>query len=892
MLTAMKLMGNPDSITEYHSREENYYYQQGNSIDEILNKDEGLSYIQVNGMLTKEIGYDEGENISEVDFSNLLSGKNRKGEELFSKEHKIHGIDFTFSAPKSVSIQSLLFKDTQIISAHDEAVIETMKEIESSHAFSIQRDKNNNSTTKAIETKKFCFVSVRDGFSREHDPHLHTHCILMNMTENDNKFCAVDMARLFRGDFNKVFGSIYRSKLANKLSSIGYSVSYTKKGEFRLDCIPYEMERKFSKRNKQIQDAKGEKNEKDMIAWKETRSAKNPTVDKKEILDTWNSEAKEVLSELSIKYSENENILKIDDFKSAEQAERERTVHSRKEWAEQARSSIEAQQENRINRADLSEDEKWRLSLRRATDKTAWLTRKELITEYLSDCLRSEKFENITYQECENRLNEQIKRHRIVKQGEFYTSNEMIHIEKEYFNFAGELLSYKWKNPDKKELENFMEEYQTSSKAKNGRGLSEVQFTGVMKAIKSQRIISCIQGDAGAGKTTALKAITKYYKDQDIEVLGLAMQGVAAKNLENEAGATSLTLASYLGRKNAENAKPKVILFDEASMLDSRNALALLKKAEKTGDKIILIGDINQLGAISAGKPFERFVEYYNELKETIFFNENYRQKDPDLREAVDLAKQGKMEECLEKLDKSPAGGIIEEKNKAVRLAKVAKLYNNDTLILANTRNTKKNLDFLIRDSLVNKNEVDKTEQIFSLMEKDEEGIDVPKEMNLAVGDIIVFTQNDYQKYPDNEIRNGQRVKITNIKDTEITYKNEAGKEFIIDTKKYNYIDYGYAMTTYKSQGQTFNKVVVDADTSISSLNDMRNAYVQITRCRDDIKIYTDDKESFVELAKERNVEKDTMDILYARKAEDVKEKMDKIEAKKEQKTKKEMELE
>ena len=87
-------------------------------------------------------------------------------------------------------------------------------------------------------------------------------------------------------------------------------------------------------------------------------------------------------------------------------------------------------------------------------------------------------------------------------------------------------------------------------------------------------------------------------------------------------------------------------------------------------------------------------------------------------------------------------------------------------------------------------------------------------------------------------------------------------EEFKIDTEKFPYIiDYGYALTTYKSQGQTYNKVVIDADTSVPVLNDMRNAYVNITRCRNEIQIYTDDKDYLKELAQERYVEQDTLDM-------------------------------
>ena len=166
----------------------------------------------------------------------------------------------------------------------------------------------------------------------------------------------------------------------------------------------------------------------------------------------------------------------------------------------------------------------------------------------------------------------------------------------------------------------------------------------------------------------------------------------------------------------------------------------------------------------------------------------------------------------------------------------------------------------MIRQQLLDNGTLNKeSEKLFDLTVLDEDGIETPKQVYLAIGEKILFTKNEYKEY---DIRNGERATITNIEDKFLTVKTEDNRELKIDTEKFPYIiDYGYALTTYKSQGQTYNKVVIDADTSVPVLNDMRNAYVNITRCRNEIQIYTDDKDYLKELAQERYVEQDTLDM-------------------------------
>ena len=58
--------------------------------------------------------------------------------------------------------------------------------------------------------------------------------------------------------------------------------------------------------------------------------------------------------------------------------------------------------------------------------------------------------------------------------------------------------------------------------------------------------------------------------------------------------------------------------------------------------------------------------------------------------------------------------------------------------------------------------------------------------------------------------------------------------------KQYKYIGHGYALTDYKSQGQTEKHVIYHADTN--KVVNFNQAYVGITRGKESVTIYTNDK--------------------------------------------------
>jgi len=63
-----------------------------------------------------------------------------------------------------------------------------------------------------------------------------------------------------------------------------------------------------------------------------------------------------------------------------------------------------------------------------------------------------------------------------------------------------------------KEAESYVNDLNRESKAKGGRVMSKIQSQAVVDMLSTKNMISVVQGDAGSGKTSSLKAVADHYK--------------------------------------------------------------------------------------------------------------------------------------------------------------------------------------------------------------------------------------------------------------------------------------------------------------------------------------------------------------------------------------------
>jgi ATP-dependent exoDNAse (exonuclease V) alpha subunit len=89
-------------------------------------------------------------------------------------------------------------------------------------------------------------------------------------------------------------------------------------------------------------------------------------------------------------------------------------------------------------------------------------------------------------------------------------------------------------------------------------------------------------------------------------VLGTATSGQAARNLGEGAGIESRTVASVAWRLDhyaLRLSDRHVLILDEGAMTSDVDLARLLAAVERSGAKLIVVGDDRQLGAIGRAPP-------------------------------------------------------------------------------------------------------------------------------------------------------------------------------------------------------------------------------------------------------------------------------------------------
>lgn len=158
------------------------------------------------------------------------------------------GIDLTFSAPKSVSLQALIGGDVAIIRAHDLAVERAIAAAEER----AQARKKVNRRSQVEETRNLVVAKFRHETSRERDPQLHTHALVLNLTQRrDGQWRALRNDEIIKT--TRCLGAVYRAELAAELQRAGYTLRHGREGFVELAHIDRAQLAAFSRRAEQIE---------------------------------------------------------------------------------------------------------------------------------------------------------------------------------------------------------------------------------------------------------------------------------------------------------------------------------------------------------------------------------------------------------------------------------------------------------------------------------------------------------------------------------------------------------------------------------------------------------------------------------------------------------------
>lgn len=234
-----------------------------------------------------------GEIENEAKFANVIQGRSPDGTEqlnarIVAPEKRRAALDCTFSAPKSVSMMALVGGDARLIEAHHKTLRQMMELIEDNYSYTkISKD----GLRWKVATDNLIVAQFDHIESRELDPHLHTHCLIMNATQVDGKWYSLWNDRIFAN--KKLIGMAYQGCLAEEVKKLGYEIQPREHGQFDLTCLLKNQTELFSKRRKQITALGGLRWADREKIWGDTRKPKKQ-MSEADLLKEWKREAAEI----------------------------------------------------------------------------------------------------------------------------------------------------------------------------------------------------------------------------------------------------------------------------------------------------------------------------------------------------------------------------------------------------------------------------------------------------------------------------------------------------------------------------------------------------------------------------------------------------------------------
>ena len=183
-----------------------------------------------------------------------------------------------------------------------------------------------------------------------------------------------------------------------------------------------------------------------------------------------------------------------------------------------------------------------------------------------------------------------------------------------------------------------------------------------------------IQGYAGVGKTTQLKAVISALETLPADVrpvmTGLAPTHQAVKEM-SDVGVRAQTIKSFIvehDQATAAGGKPdykgQVFLIDESSMAGNQDTAALFQAIASGGGRAVSMGDIDQFESVDVGAPFKLMQE--RSPMDVAIMKQIVRQKDLQLRGAVHDIIDNRIDAALQRIETQPADRVARSASAAL----------------------------------------------------------------------------------------------------------------------------------------------------------------------------------------------------------------------------------
>lgn len=680
--------------------------------------------------------------------------ENRYGKEITSAEHRA-GWDATFSAPKSVSLTALVGGDDRVREAHRESVRVALSELERYTQARIGNIRAPETTGRFIAaTFEHDAARPVDGYAA---PQLHTHAVVFNVTERESgQTRALQERSLFQSQHYAT--SVYRSELAMRLQELGYEIERGKHGQPEIRGYTQEYLQASSPRRGQIKEHLQEIGREGAGA---AQVAAHRTRDSKELHSP-------------------EEVLRLHRQLAAQfgnQAERVVAL---------------ARQHNQTLQPGQTVQQSVTYSRNHVFERSAVQDERAILQTALDRSMGQSSYSQVR-SEFERR----------VKQGEFsqvnrgngraapqYTTTEMLRMEREIIS--------QLQRGNHRGYENPMLVSSVSRIATEDRHpeLSASQRRAVDDIFVSREKIVGLDGVAGAGKTTTLAVVREGAEAEGYTVEGFAPTSRAAQKL-SEAGIRTSTLQRHLARgEQPDIGEKRLYVLDEASLASTRQMHEFFGRLHR-GDRVLLVGDTRQHEAVEAGRPF---AQLQDAGMRTARLNEIVRQRDPELKLAVEQLARGQAEAAVESLDRQ--GRVHEVKGHDERISAIAREYaksQENTLVVSPDNRSRSEINQRIRCELQSRGIVGREEHsVRTLVPRQEmTGADRSWAQQYQVDDVLRYSRSS----KETGIKKAEytRVLAVDAENNTLTVQRANGEQTSYDPRRQ------MGVSVYREQKKAFS---------------------------------------------------------------------------------------
>ena len=612
--------------------------------------------------LSGEIGKDA--------FEGVLNGVLPGGEAVAQVENRRAGVDLTFSAPKSVSVMAYVAGDKRILGpdgANMKAVQRAMTWAEQNLA---EGRKDVEDRKVPVATGNLVYALFEHNTSRALDPQAHIHAVIANLTRMpEGKWQALHADKIWSN--NSVLGSIYHAFLREELEKLGYQVELRgKHGTFEITGVPKPVLDAFSQRRTDILAKAAELGIRSPEGLREvtarTRDPKLSVTDRDALGRAWIDKAAALgfdgKAVLAAAAARSEQRIPGGALERGYQAVAQAIAGARETLGAMLRPH-DPLVDRALARVSGSPAEA-RAQLAVASAVRILAEREAAFPLHqLGKAALDLGLKGVTVDHVERRIGQLVERGQLIageaKAGEarprMVTTPEALRTEEAILRaveqgrgLASPVVAAR--------------DTPLRLQAAAEQPLNAGQLAAATLIVSSEDRTVVVQGIAGAGKSTMLHSVARVAEAEGRSVLGLAFQNKMVADLGEGAGIKAQTIASFIlanerhvtARKGPSYDQARALLVgamivvDETSMVSSDDMLKLHAISAALGvDKLVLVGDRQQLSSIDAGKSFAMIQAGGGTLAR---MDENIRQRTDQLRTVAALANVGKAGEALKVL--------------------------------------------------------------------------------------------------------------------------------------------------------------------------------------------------------------------------------------------------